>query len=60
MAKPVYRCKYCGTPRQVDSMCSHCAEKLKLIRKLQAMVMAEKRREEARSRVRHTTNQTTN
>ncbi len=52
-------CKYCGSLRRNRDICSHCAEKLKLIRYIQAMVRAEKRREEARSRVRHTTDQTT-
>lgn len=42
-------CKYCGTLRRNGDICSHCAEKLRLIRKIQAMVRAEKRRQEARN-----------
>lgn len=57
MVKP---CKYCGSLRRHGDVCSHCAEKLRLIRYIRAMLFAEKKREEARSRVRPTTNQTTN
>lgn len=50
------RCKYCGTPTRTSAMCGTCTVKLRLIRKIQNMLRAEKRREEERARVRHTTN----
>lgn len=49
-------CKYCGGYQANRTVCSRCAEKLKLIRYIQAMLRAEQKREEAKSRVRHTTN----
>lgn len=54
MPKPKITCKYCGGYQHNRSVCSHCAEKLKLIRKIQAIVRAEKQREEERARVRYT------
>ena len=48
MVKQKRPCKYCGSLRYTGDICSHCAEKLRLIRKLQAMIRAEKQREEAR------------
>lgn len=60
MAKLKIRCKYCGGYQANRTVCSHCSEKLKLIRYIQAMLRAEKKQEEARSRVRPTTNQIQN
>ena len=48
MAKPKLVCRYCGTSRRTGTICGTCSEKLRLIRYIQAMVYAEKRREEAR------------
>ena len=48
MPKAKSKCKYCGTPRLRGNLCGTCGEKLRLIRKMQAMVRAEKEREEAR------------
>lgn len=60
MPKPKNYCRYCGGYHHNRTLCSHCAEKLKLIRKIQAMVRAEKQREEARSLVRYSSDKTTN
>lgn len=44
MAKPKKSCKYCGSRTGTNTVCTTCATKLKLIRKIRAMLLAEKRR----------------
>ena len=60
MPKAKNYCRYCGTSRRTGSVCGTCAEKLKLVRKIQNMVKAEKQREEERAYVRHTSDQNEN